>query len=174
VTYTVPITGGTPTELLPTYAYRGRLSPDGRYFVFVKGVDLWFRKHYRGSSNMDLWLYDFKTQTYKQLTTFEGNDLDPVWAPDSRTIYFSSDRDGTYNIYRMNVENPRPQQITFFKEEGVRAPNIAANGSLLAFERGFDLWVMPLPDGKPRKLSITLATPWLTFPMPTANGMCFW
>ena len=156
VTYTVPITGGTPTELLPTYAYRGRLSPDGRYFVFVKGVDLWFRKHYRGSSNMDLWLYDFKTQTYKQLTTFEGNDLDPVWAPDSRTIYFSSDRDGTYNIYRMNVENPRPRQITFFKEDGVRAPNIAANGSLLAFERGFDLWVMTLPDGKPRKLSITL------------------
>ncbi len=165
VTYTVPLAGGTPKELLPTYAYRGRLSPDGRYFVFVKGADLWFRKHYRGSSNMDLWLYDFQTQTYTQLTTFNGNDLDPLWAPDSRTIYFVSDRDGTYNIYRMTIPNGTPQQITFFKDDGVRAPGISANGQVLAFEQGTDLWVMNLPEGKPRKLTITLPVDFIQNPI---------
>ncbi len=165
VTYTVPIEGGTPRELLPTYAYRGRLSPDGRYFVFVKGVDLWFRKHYRGSSNMDLWLYDFKTGQYTQLTTFEGNDLDPVWAPDSRTIYFVSDRDGTYNLFRLNLEDRQIVQVTHFKKEGIRSPGIAANGSLIAFEKGFELWALPLPNGKPYKVSITLPVDFVQNPV---------
>ncbi len=165
VTYTVPLHGGTPRELLPTYAYRGRLSPDGRYFVFVKGADLWFRQHYRGASNMDLWLYDFKTHTYTQLTTFEGNDLDPVWAPDSRTIYFVSDRDGTYNLFRLTLPNKQIQQITFFKKEGIRAPGIAANGSLIAFEKGFELWALPLPQGKPYKISITLPVDFIQNPV---------
>ncbi|NOX38667.1 MAG: peptidase S41 [Calditrichaeota bacterium] len=165
VTYQVPIEGGTPVEFVPEYASQGRVSPDGRYFVFVRGLTTWWRKHYRGSSNTDIWLYDRKKKTYHRLTDFDGNDLFPMWGPDGQTIYFVSESDGTYNLWKMQRDGSGKTQLTFFKGDGVRFPGIAANGSLIAFEKDFDLWTLDPNSGAVQKLNIQLPIDFVTNPV---------
>ncbi|HZF09542.1 MAG TPA: BamA/TamA family outer membrane protein [Thermoanaerobaculia bacterium] len=85
-------------------------SPDGRSVVFVSavgkadnngtGVDKLFR--------IDL---DKPGQRY-QLTTVEGNDNDPIFSTDGTRVYFTSDRDGTDNIYSLELATGKVQQYT--------------------------------------------------------------
>jgi tricorn protease len=50
---------------------------------------------------------------------------------------------------------PKPQQITFHKDDGVRRARISANGAWIVYECGPDLWVVSTKDGsQPRKLAI--------------------
>ncbi len=156
VTYQVPVTGGTPFEVIPEYTQQGRLSPDGRYMVFVRGRADVFRKGYRGSSNTDIFLYDFQTKRYSQLTDFEGNDLFPIWSADGKTIYFASETDGTMNLWQMALDGSQKQQLTFFKEDGIRYPEISANGTLIAFERQFDLYTFDVLTKQTQKIELKL------------------
>ncbi len=165
VTYQVPRVGGTPMEVVPAYASQAGISPDGRYLVFVRGLTTWWRKHYRGSSNADIWVYDFQKKTYHPLTDFNGHDLFPLWAPDGRTLYFVSEFDGTYNLWKMNVDGSGKTQLTFFKGDGVRFPGIAADGSLIAFEKDFDLWTLNLNHGDLEKLTIELPIDFVSNPV---------
>ena len=34
------------------------------------------------------------------VTTFGGEDREPVWAPDGKTFYYLSEENGSFNIYR--------------------------------------------------------------------------
>ncbi len=156
LTYQVPVTGGTPFELIPEYTQQGRVSPDGRYLLFVRGrVDV-FRKGYRGSSNTDIFLYDFQKRTYRQLTNFEGNDLYPLWAPDSKTIYFASEADGVMNLWQMQIDGSHKKQLTFFKDDGIRYPEISADGSIITFERLFDIYRFRVDDHSVEKIQLQL------------------
>ncbi|NOX90568.1 MAG: peptidase S41, partial [Calditrichaeota bacterium] len=169
LTYVVPATGGTPYELIPEYAQQGRISPDGRYLLFVRGrVDV-FRKGYRGSSNTDIFIYDFRKKEYRQLTDFDGNDLYPIWAPDSKTVYFASEADGTMNLYQMNSDGTQKTQLTFFKEDGIRYPEISANGKLITFERGFDIYSFDTKSNNAEKIKIELPVDFVNNPYAYQN-----
>ncbi len=152
--YRVPLKGGTPMRLMEEYADQGKISPDGRWLAFVRGRDNWWRKHYRGSGNYDIWLYEFKTGTYRRLTTFNGDDKHPLWGADSKTIYYVSEKDGTFNLWKMGLDGSGKRQITHFKNDGVRFPQIARNGSVIAFERGADIYTIQPGTKRPRKLAI--------------------
>ncbi|MDW8259870.1 MAG: S9 family peptidase, partial [Gammaproteobacteria bacterium] len=67
-----------------------QLSPDRRYVVYVlRETDLAAN---RGRS--DLWLIDLaiKDARPRRLTQHLANDGHPRWSPDSRTLYFLSER----------------------------------------------------------------------------------
>ena len=154
VLYQVGREGGTPFELVQTYADQGKISPDGKWLVFVRGRIDWARKHYRGSGNTDLWLYNFETKEYIQLTNHMGNDYFPLWAPDSKTVYYVTDEDGTFNLWEINIFNKNKKQLTFFKDDGVRFPNISRNGRVIAYEQGDSIWCYFPKSGENKKLKI--------------------
>jgi len=158
ITYVVPRRGGTPKSLLREYGKDAKVSPNGRWIVFSRGPAWWYRKHYRGSSNPDIWLYDRKQHTFRRLTDHPGYDFYPMWSPDSKWIYWVTDVDGTFNIWRMDLEGKRRTQLTFHKEDGVRAPSISRDGSVIAYERGADLYVVRTAGGKPRRLQVFAPT----------------
>ena len=154
VLYQIDREGGTPFELVQTYADQGRISPDGKWLAFVRGRIDWARKHYRGSGNTDIWLYNFETEEYIQLTNHMGNDYFPLWAPDSKAVYYVTDEDGTFNLWEIDIFNKNKKQLTFFKDDGVRFPNISRNGKVIAYEQGYSIWCYFPESGENKKLKI--------------------
>lgn len=169
LTYRVGFAGGTPAALLNEYADQTKVSPDGRYILFVKGRADVYRKHYRGSSNCDIFRYDFKEKTYRKLTEFDGQDMFPLWSPDGSSIYFASEQNGTMNLFRMDSDGSNKKQLTFFEDDGIRYPEISADGSLIAFERKFDIYRYPVSLGKATPLRIDLPLDFVSNPVYYKN-----
>jgi tricorn protease len=98
--FTVPLSGGMPTQLPIPWGFEATYSPDGEYIAYTPVRDAsqqW--KHYRGGTHSRIWLFNTKTYDTVEIPQPKDrcNDLDPQWV--GKTIYFRSDRDGEYNVF---------------------------------------------------------------------------
>ena len=145
--YVAPLDGGTPYRFHKASGTPAALSPDGTRLAFVWRDSAWWRKGYRGSAQGDLWLWERATSRYTRLTDTDTPDTFPMWSADGRTLYFVSERDGTANLYAMDINTRRTRQITRFKDDGVRFPQISANGAVITFEQGMDIYRLDTATG---------------------------
>jgi tricorn protease len=157
--YQVAATGGTPDRRLDAVGAAPRMSPDGRFIAFEKGYNRTSKKGYEGPANRDLWIYDTTTDEYTQLTTYAGNDHNPVWTG-PRTLLYISEQSGTYNVHRQTVTDEgapdgAPEAVTTYDGEGVRALSASADGDVVAFERTTHVYVLET-GGTPRRLDVTV------------------
>jgi dipeptidyl aminopeptidase/acylaminoacyl peptidase len=84
------------------------VSPDGKRMVFVLSrVDLEANKR-----RTDLWLVDTDGTDLRRLTSHEGGDSGPRWAPDGKSLYFLSTRSGTSQVWRIPIDGGEAEQIT--------------------------------------------------------------
>jgi len=148
----MPGGGGTPDRLLDAVGFAPRTSPDGRFIVFEYGTNGRDRKGYRGPANRDLWLHDTRDGSYAALTGFEGNDMLPAWVG-SRSLLFLSERGGTYDLYRLEIDEAgrpagEPRALTDFSDLGIRSYGASADGGVVVLERGTDLWVLRPGSGE--------------------------
>lgn len=153
--YQVPIQGGITKMFLTTPAQEVTISKDGRYLLFhdVKGYEDVWRKHHTSSVTRDIWLYDIYNKEHKQLTNYEGEDRNPVFAPNQKDFYFLSERNGSFNIHKSNIEKPATvTTITNFKNHPVRFLSIAQNGTLCFSYHG-DIYIQK-EGQEPKKLNI--------------------
>src|SRR5699024_7674485 len=107
------------------------LSKDGTTVIFQnrKGYESPQRKHEHASVTPDIWTYNLQTKQYHQLTTYNGDNLEPVWAGNGK-YYFLSDRGGDLNVYKASVNSlAKPQAVTHFKKNPVRGLSIANDGT---------------------------------------------
>ena len=103
----------------------------------------------------DIWIYDRKAGTHRQITTFAGEDRNPVFTDDEKAFYYLSEESGSFNVHKMSVEGGKSQQLTSFKGVPVRFLSIANTGTL-AF--GFDGQIYTMPaGGRPQKLDIAVS-----------------
>jgi tricorn protease len=164
--YRLPIDGG-PAEPLPMPSARlGMLKQDGSFLAYnrvLPSTGVW-RKGFKGNSAPGLTVEDLKTGAITEITNGDMkdyqkhvNDVYPMWGADGN-IYFSSERDGTYNLWRVSPSGANPQQVTRFKTGGVFFPAISPDGKKVIFQNDFDLWTVDLPGGAPKKLTIPLST----------------
>ncbi len=140
--YTVPLEGGMPVDMGVGKASFCTFSPDGGKIAFNRHPGRWWWwKRYKGSQNLDVWTYDFKNETYKQHTEYEGNDSWPMWTEDG--IYFVSDREGDVrNIYLLDPANDSVRKITDFSGKGVTWPSMSFDGKKIVFEREARLYTL--------------------------------
>ncbi len=97
-------------------------SPDGRKLVLtLGGVD----------GNLDIHVLDINSRQTKRITTHRAIDTEGSWSPDGRYIYFTSDRSGGPQIYRVAANGGTPERITFEGSYNAR-PRMAPDGSRLA------------------------------------------
>ncbi len=97
-------------------------SPDGRQLVAtLGGVD----------GNLDLYVIDLSTREKRRLTTHRAIDTEGSWSPDGRYIYFTSDRAGGPQIYRLPASGGSPERITFEGSYNAR-PRLSPDGKRLA------------------------------------------
>ena len=71
----------------------------------VKGYEDNFRKHHRSPVTRDIWLYS--KGNYTKLTNFDGEDRTPVWGNNTNEYYYLSEEDGTFNVYKRNIDGSR-------------------------------------------------------------------
>ena len=156
--YEIPVTGGVPRQVITTPAQDTRFSPDGNTLVFHdrKGYEDEFRKHHTSSVTRDVWKYDLKTKKYTQLSTFEGEDRNPVVAPDGQNIYFLSEKSGTFNVWKMSLNGGSEKQITTLDKHPVRYLSMS-NDSTLCFSYNGELYTMK-EGGQPKKVTVSVIT----------------
>lgn len=101
-----------------------RWSPDGRYLAALS-MDL-----------ASIHLFDFRTQVWTTwLTAQEGHVGWQLWSPDSRAIYFTSDKADHIAYWRIAVGNQTPIKIADLPDEALypyhEAPSLAPDGGIL-------------------------------------------
>lgn len=150
--YTVPADGGLPAPLAMPVSGAGDFSPDGTQVVYsplVRDFRTW--KRYQGGWAQDLYIFDLKTRTAKQITDDPRSDRDPMWI--GGTIYFASDRNGTLNLYAYDLANGETRQLTTSTTWDVRWPSADGDGMII-FELDGELTVFDVASGSQTKLSI--------------------
>ncbi|USN99495.1 MAG: PD40 domain-containing protein [Phycisphaeraceae bacterium] len=156
--YEVSVDGGTPHMVLTTPALNARPDHSGKRIVYEdrKGYESAERKHHTSSIARDIWMYDSTTGKHSRLTDFAGEDRDPHWSKDEKSIYFLSEMPGDFNVYRLPLRSGgRPEQLTHFRHHPVRDLSLSDAGET-AFSWHGDLYTLA-DGGQPTKLDITIA-----------------
>ncbi len=152
--YKVSKNGGRQTLYSALSMDHISLGTDGRIlYNNVKGYEDPWRKHHTSSIARDIYMKE--GEAYKQLTTFRGEDRNPVWAPDGKGYYYLSEEDGTFNVYHSTLEGSR-KQLTTFKGNPVRYLSISKSG-LLSFAYDGGLYTLT-PGSEPKRVDVQLKT----------------
>jgi tricorn protease len=109
--FTVSLEGGLPKALPMPTAGAGDFSPDGRqiaYSPLFRDFRTW--KRYEGGWAQDLYVFDLATSEVQPVAHSKRTERDPMWIGES--IYFSSDRDGTLNLFAHDLESGSVEQLT--------------------------------------------------------------
>ena len=117
----------------------------------VKGYEDPFRKHHQSAITRDIWLKN--GDKFQKLTTFKGEDRTPVWAPDGHSFYYLTERDGTFNVWKRNIDGSQEQQLTHHKGNPVRFLT-ATDGGTLCY--GYDGEIYTWHNGQEQKVSINI------------------
>ena len=131
--YSVPAAGGRVSQVLTTPAHDATLSSDGQKLIFHdrKGYENEWRKHHTSSVTRDVWTYDMGSGEYKQLSKFEGEDRNPVFAANNSDFYYLSEKNGAFNIHSSSIDNPDENQaLTSYTQHPVRFLSIADDNTL--------------------------------------------
>jgi len=131
--YSVPVAGGHAKMLLDVQAEAAQYNSNGSKIVYHdwKGYEDDWRKHHTSAVTRDVWVYDVASQKYTQITSFNGEDRNPIFAQNENEIYYLSEKSGDFNIWKTSLENTgQPTQITNFTKHPVRFLSKANNGTL--------------------------------------------
>ena len=115
-------------------------SPDGRKLVVTLGGL---------GGNLDIYVLDLATRQFSRLTRHRAIDTEGTWAPDGRSIYFTSDRSGGPQVYRIEVVGGTAERVTFEGSYNAR-PRLSPDGkrvALVHLDRGnYRIGVLDLDD----------------------------
>lgn len=161
--YVVSLAGGLPLPLDMDVASAGMIKQDGSLVAFNRKPFSYWRKGYRGNRSTDIFVQDTRSKEIHQLTdtdieqyrTFTQDAL-PMWGVDGM-IYFLSERDGTFNIWKISPSGGSPTQVTHHEDDGVQFPSISPDGRTIIYEEDFDLWTLDVPAGQPHRIALDLA-----------------
>ena len=155
--FTVSATGGLPTKLPMPYGEFGAFSPDGTTLAYMpQSRDFRTWKRYRGGWAPEIWLFDLRTNTARNITNSDANDGQPMWH--GTTIYFLSDRDANKraNVWAYDLTKGATRQITHFEEYDARFPSIGPAD--IVFEAAGRLWLLDLATEKAREVKVEVIT----------------
>ncbi|MCM1029640.1 MAG: S41 family peptidase [Alloprevotella sp.] len=140
------------------------VSPDGQSLLYhdKKGYEDPLRKHHTSSITRDIWeatgaTLPARERKFTKLTTFKGEDRNPVWRPDGKSFVYLSEQDGTFNIYRRNLDGSGETRLTDYKLHPVRNLTSSADGNTLAYFWNGEIYTLT-PGSQPTKLNVTITT----------------
>lgn len=154
--YTVPVSGGVPKRLPVPSGFKAALSPDGKTLAYTPNHEAFGQwKNYRGGTQSRIWLMNVADYAVQEVAKPAGgsNDTDPMWI--GSTLYFSSDRDGEFNLYRYDGASRQATALTALRDFPVTSPSADASG-VIVFEHGGYLHQLDTASGAvtPIRLSV--------------------
>ena len=81
--------------------------------------------------NPDIYVLNLSSRELTRLTTHAAIDTEGTWSPDGSEIYFTSDRSGGPQIYKVSSTGGRPERVTFEGSYNAR-PRLSPDGEKLA------------------------------------------
>lgn len=118
-------------------------SPDGSQ-ILVGGF---------ADRNFDLYLITPERDTVKRLTNHPSSDYNPTWSSDGKYAYFTSDRTGRFQIWRIEIETGNVKQITM--DGGHRAIEVDGKRLFFAKKHIDGLYELDLTAAKSQERLIT-------------------
>lgn len=116
-------------------------SPDGRHLAFTS--------HAAGNPNIFTVMCDSvdpaPCSAPKQLTRLPTTDVNPTWSADGNSIYFSSDRTGSFEIWKIGLNGGQAVRVT---QNGGYLARESADGKWLYYTKfppKSGIWRLPLP-----------------------------
>ncbi len=160
--YTVDLEGNLPLPVEAGAAAHGMFSQDGQMLAFNRVRYRHPKKHYRGSGSANVWVKNLNDGSFRKLTNLRledyqqhANDAYPMWGADGK-IYFMSDRDGVFNIWRISATGGNPEQVTKHRLDGVQFPSISPDGKMIVYSNEFEIWSLAVPRGQPHRIQVEI------------------
>lgn len=98
-------------------------SPDGRRLALTLSTS---------DGNLDVYTLDLGTQVLRRITENPAIDTEPEWDTNGERLYFTSDRAGAAQVYRIEAEpGNRAERVTFEGRSNQRA-RVSPDGDTLA------------------------------------------
>jgi eukaryotic-like serine/threonine-protein kinase len=84
--------------------------------------------------NQDIWLFDVARSVRTRLTFDPASEVAAVWTPDSRTIVFSSNRNGHIDLYRRPSDLSGPEELLYADETDKYPTSVSPDGGILLYD----------------------------------------
>ena len=154
--YAVPITGGRAKQILSHNAHSISFNSAGDviYYHDYKGYEDEWRKHHKSSVCRDIWSYNLKSKAYQNITKKQVEDRDPRVSADDKSLYFLSERFGTFNVCKMGIDGSRVESVTDHKTHPVRFLSIADDNTLCYLYDG-EIYTLT-EGGESKKIDISI------------------
>ena len=107
------------------------------------------------SGKNDIWVRDLARGVNSRFTLGAGNNFRPLWSPDGGTIVFSSDREGTPDLYEKSTRGQGGEKLLLKSDEPKSASAWTRDGRYIGYtsqnpKSVTDIWVLPtFGDRKP-------------------------
>ena len=126
----------------------GRWSPDGKRIAFAST---------RGQKgNFDIFVMDADGANVIRLTDHPAAEQGPVWAHDAKSLFFTGERDGRGEIYRVWLADKRVERITSGLDRAIM-PATSPDGRYLAYAAqlliGFQIHLLDFTTGKTQRIT---------------------
>lgn len=137
---------------LPFAVENAAWSPDGSRFAFQANAT-----GDKKLASTELLVYSVKDAKLTELTSNTSFDGDPGWSPDGKTLVFSSDREGNYEIYWMKADGSDVRRLT--NNAGHDSfPKFSPDGTQIAFNSNIerettDVYVMNSDGANPVRMT---------------------
>ncbi len=158
--FTVPVTGGFPTEIPLAMGEQGVFSPDGRRMAYVP---LWNRssapgfylawKNYHGGKQARIWIADLSDSSVEAIPRENSNDFNPMWVGD--TVYFLSDRNGSVTLFAENLSDKKVREVVH--NTGFDLDSASAGPGAIVYEQFASLHLYDLKSGKTSEVPVHIA-----------------
>lgn len=152
--YTFSIDGGLPNQVEVPVSGFASFSPDASKMAYnriFREYRTW--KRYKGGQADDIWIYDFKQKSLKNITNNSAQDIIPIWHGEK--IFYLSDRDKIMNIFVYNTKTKETKKVTNFDEYDVKFPSWGSK--YIAFENGGYIYLLDPITETTQKVNITVS-----------------
>ncbi len=157
--FSVSIHGGLSEPLPFSVGGFCSFAPDGKR-VAMNRVFREFRtwKYYRGGMADDIWIFDFSTKEWTNITQNDAQDIQPMWYRDR--IYYLSDREGVMNLYVYDLNTKATRKVTNYADFDIKFPSLG--DGRIAFEKGGYIYIMDCATEQVKQVSIRILDdiPW--------------
>lgn len=81
----------------------------------------------------DLWVFSRANGERRRLTSDPADEMNPIWSPDGKWIFFTANKNGVRNIYRVSASGNGPTESVLQSHEDLNLEDISRNGRFLVF-----------------------------------------
>jgi Tol biopolymer transport system component/DNA-binding winged helix-turn-helix (wHTH) protein len=119
---------GTPQRLTRSFGWIASVTStaDGKHLAFLK--DAWSGHVFLGELTPD----QDHIVNYRRLTLAESKDLPTSWTADSKSVLFSSDRNGHAEIFKQAIDQTQPELLVSASENAL-LPRLSPDGSAVVY-----------------------------------------